>query len=385
MSCKIPIFQFKGMGMNQKPNDLKITYNEDCSMQISGSNNDLNINNSGLITKISGYNKPQPKPQPVPQSPISVINKENSDKCNGNYESTMIVNSNHMNLMLSDPSSNINQIDDNNFTLNDQLYTKNKDNDYEQTLCYSNTCPLGSNGEIGTILKFSDYLKNMGSSFDINKEREGLLCVEPTNINNECDPDKKLLTSSNDICVYYNYDKTSQTQTPNSSQTSNPSQTFQPPQLSDVLITSTDLSTKCYDEFNYESTLQIKKDYVEQNILNKNIDLSKTVYTRDDNNNAFTINIGNIVVLPFTKDINSDYYTNTMCYSQKCPNGDNATLLHNYKKDNNIPYSDMEPNYPICIEDKNDMECDSTRGFYDTDYENKKCLYQTYSVDSGMI
>lgn len=89
MSCKIPNFQFKGLKLNEKPNNIGIMFDNDCSMKVNGDpNNDLNIDQSGEIIMIS-LRSPQTsssQPQNPKQDDMFFKNEEkNSLICNAEY------------------------------------------------------------------------------------------------------------------------------------------------------------------------------------------------------------------------------------------------------------------------------------------------------------
>jgi len=54
MSCKIPDFQFDGMQLNEKPNDVRMFYDNDCQLKISYGGN-INVNYTGEVVTLSGY------------------------------------------------------------------------------------------------------------------------------------------------------------------------------------------------------------------------------------------------------------------------------------------------------------------------------------------
>ena len=54
MSCKIQDFQFDGMQLNEKPNDVRIFYDNDCKLRFSYGG-DLNVNYNGEVVTLSGY------------------------------------------------------------------------------------------------------------------------------------------------------------------------------------------------------------------------------------------------------------------------------------------------------------------------------------------
>ena len=95
MSCKIPNFQFKGMELNEKPNNISIMFDKDCSMQIIANNlknDDLNIDKSGEIIMISLRSPSSSQPQNIKPEDMLFKNEEkNSLICNAeySYESTV--------------------------------------------------------------------------------------------------------------------------------------------------------------------------------------------------------------------------------------------------------------------------------------------------------
>ena len=88
MSCKIKKFQFNGMQLNEKPNDVVLKYKSNCDLEIADNINNLEVDSRGEVIIIKPSN---PVISIKPSNPIVYFNNvENSDKCKGNFESTEI-------------------------------------------------------------------------------------------------------------------------------------------------------------------------------------------------------------------------------------------------------------------------------------------------------
>jgi len=196
MSCKIKNFQFSGMQLNEKPENIVLKYKSNCDLEIVDNINNLEVDSRGEVIII----KPSDSVISIePSNPINYYNNvENSDKCNGNFESTEIWSNDNLPKMLEDPNSPFIKIDDNTIknSYSNLIYSKNKKGDYENTVCYLNKCPDNSNGQ-----RYSDF-----KGIDQSKQRDLILCSEPINSKFEygCDFSRKFLQQDNNNCIYIN-------------------------------------------------------------------------------------------------------------------------------------------------------------------------------------
>jgi len=207
MSCETKDFQFDGMKVNEKPNDVGIFYDSECNLRISRGSTKLMVNNSGPITTISGY-------EPSYSDGNSYINKLISEKCNGLFESTHKVTDAYIQNKIykyKDKMLNtgFNIIDNNKFTITERnktmTYTKDiNDNYWYRTSCFEPKCPDNS---ISTSL-LSEY-KNKNekdrlfiNNFDSNSQSNYPICIEDKII--ECDKNRPYLTEDvkNNKCIY---------------------------------------------------------------------------------------------------------------------------------------------------------------------------------------